>query len=189
MNKDDLFERFDAVGKQLLLSGLNSSHSGNLSVRIGDNIYITRSGAMLGSLKKRDIVEVDLNKKTHRTASMEYPLHREVYLMTSFKAVVHCHCPFAISLSLKRSEIVPVDLEGSVIVGKAPVIEHSGKMTDDIVAAAIGSGAKAVVVRGHGCFTAGNSLEEALHYASALELSAKILIFSSIIGHGSREVE
>jgi L-fuculose-phosphate aldolase len=55
-----MLKDFAYIGRDLFLSGLNSSHSGNLSVRFGDRIVITRRGAMLGQLTERDLIETGL---------------------------------------------------------------------------------------------------------------------------------
>ena len=58
-------------GKILYEQGLNHSHSGNISIRDGNEILIKRHGAMLGYLTKKDIVRINLNndKKVMSTFS------------------------------------------------------------------------------------------------------------------------
>ena len=57
-----MLKDFQRFGRDLFLAGLNSSHSGNLSVRRGDKIIITRRGSMLGNLAEQDIIETGLQK-------------------------------------------------------------------------------------------------------------------------------
>lgn len=57
-----MLELFSLFGRELFLQGVNSSHSGNMSVRVGDRIFITRRGSMLSNLTERDIIETGLQK-------------------------------------------------------------------------------------------------------------------------------
>ncbi len=172
---------FRKTGRSLLVQGLNTSHSGNLSMREGEKILITRTGAMLGDLRSVDIVEIPIDSEGDPRASLEYPVHRRIYLRTAAKAVVHCHPPCAVSLSLSRDEIVPVDLEGRHHLDRVPVLGDTVPSADEI-ASVFDNGGKVLVVRGHGAFSAGDTMEDALHYVSALEMSAKVIILSSITG-------
>ena len=178
MDKKELLKSFRNIGHHLLLMGMNSSHSGNISVCDGETVYIKRTGAMLGMLSEEDIVEVPIGEAQSSDASLEYPLHREIYLQTKRRAVIHCHPPHAISLSLSCDEIVPVDLEGRHHLKSVPVVLQ-GDDTVKNVAACLKEGSMVAAVRGHGIFSVGDTLEEALHYASTLEMSSKIIVLAS----------
>jgi len=119
-----MLELFSRFGRELFLQGVNSSHSGDMSVRAGDRIFITRRGSMLSNLTERDIIETGLHSdNSHITlASTEIKIHRDVYLNTSALAVVHAHPPFAVSLSMVEDEIVPLDTEGVYYFKTIPVI-------------------------------------------------------------------
>jgi len=45
-----ILSQFQTVGRDLFSQGLVSSHGGNLSIRLGDRLIITRRGSMLGNL-------------------------------------------------------------------------------------------------------------------------------------------
>ena len=55
-----ILKNFVLVGKDLSNRRLNSSHAGNISIRLDANLIITRSGSMLGWLEPEDIVFTDL---------------------------------------------------------------------------------------------------------------------------------
>ena len=73
--------------------GMNSSHSGNISLRVGDRFFITRTGAMLGYLREEDILETGLGEETTEDtqASKEVSVHRAILRKTPWVAVVHTH--------------------------------------------------------------------------------------------------
>ncbi len=173
-----LLDAFRDVGRQMMRLGLNSSHSGNMSTREGDVIQITRSGAMLGSMKAGDLFTVPFSEEMPDGVSMEYPVHRAIYETSEASAVLHCHPPHAIALSLQSEVIEPVDLEGRHILGTVEVVPQGENMAE-VMAEKMGEGAKVIIVKGHGAFAAGPSLPEALHYASALEMSSKIICLAS----------
>ncbi len=185
------FEDFRDLGRDLFLRGLISSHAGNMSVRQGNAIYITRRASMLGRLKRRDIVEVDLEANDGRIlmASSEVVVHRAIYRNTSALAVVHAHPPYATLLSLLAEELIPVDSEGSYLFKKVPVISVEKTIGSEEGAAIISScmrDYKVVLMRGHGSFARGDMLEEAYMLTSSLE-SSSFLLYMYNLREGGKE--
>lgn len=182
----EVLEEFIKVGSWLDRRGLNTSHSGNLSRRVVEEVYITRSGAMLGHLQPDDILKV-LPPQPHpggARPSLEAPVHLAVYRRTGHNAVIHAHPPFAVALSLKGLKtIVPPDVEGKVVLGEVPVLhlkEPAGSTEATEAVSRALENARAVVVASHGAFAAGSSLLEALHFISALEFSSKVLFLKAL---------
>jgi len=168
------------VGRDLFTRGLISSHSGNLSIRLGDRLIITRRGCKLGCLQESDLIETGINKNDRATplASIELPVHRAIYQETPALAIVHAHPPHAIALSLTETEIVPSDTEGLSIAGRVPVlgwdIEVKAGGLADIISQALKS-CRIVMVRGHGSFAIGQLLEEAHNCTTMLEASCRVI--------------
>jgi L-fuculose-phosphate aldolase len=181
-----MIEDFQHVGGDLFLSGLVSSHGGNMSVRLGDRILITRRGSMIGHLGKRDMIETGLyeNDSGIALASTELVVHRAIYRSTSALAVVHAHPRVAIALSLLDDAIIPLDTEGSYLLHKVPVVaaEFSSGSTElaDIIADAL-KNYKIAMLRGHGCFSTGQMLEEAYQWVSVLEETSQIIYYSRLL--------
>lgn len=182
-----IISQFQAVGQSLFARGLISSHSGNLSIRIGDRLFITHRNSMLGCLKEQDLVETGISKNDRATplASTELAVHRCVYKQTSATALVHAHPPYAVALSFSEREIVPCDVEGQMLLGRIPVlgwerVVRPGELAEEI--SGVLKDHKVVVVRGHGSFTVGQLLEEAYHYTTALEESCRLLYLLRTLG-------
>ena len=182
-----LYEEFRDIGRDIYLGGLTSSHGGNISVRVGNRIIIKRRGAQLGRLKPEDFIETGLYTKDSgiTRASTELIVHRAIYLKTSALAVIHCHPRTAIALSLSREEIIPIDNEGSYLLHKVPVVtaeyaSGSQEMADTV--AEVLRGYKVIMLRGHGCFAVGQTLEEAYHWVSALEEVSDIILEAHLLG-------
>ena len=175
-----LFSQFQAVGQELFRRGLVSSHSGNLSIRLGDRLHITKRGCMLGSLREQDVIETGLsrNDRTTPRASSELKVHRTIYNLTPALAVVHAHSPHAVALSLTEKEVVPSDTEGTSLLPRVPVLGWRrkvlpGEMAEEIAQALLAN--RIVLVHGHSTFAVGQLLEEAYQVTSALEESCQIL--------------
>jgi len=173
-----LFKQFSEFGRDLFLRGLISSHAGNMSARSGDRVYITGRGAMLGRLGRTDIIKLDIGKDDQdivRRASSEAPVHRAIYRETDARAIVHAHPPYATLLSMTEDNLVPVDWEGSYFFKKIPVLNPKKKGAAKGLSALISRSMKdhkAILVRGHGSFARGDTLEEAYMLTSSLEASA-----------------
>ena len=127
---------FQRVGKELCMRNLNTSHSGNISMRTGGRVIIKKRAAMLYWLEAEDLISVSLDEDDSACllASTELDVHREIYRHTDAMAVIHAHCPYTTVLSMIEDEITAIDAEGIFTIKKIPVIEV------DIPAGGISSG-------------------------------------------------
>ncbi len=186
MIDERIYEMFRDIGRDLFVSGLVSSHGGNISVRYGDRVIIKRRGAMLGQLKPHDLIETGLDKNDSGVAlaSTELLVHRTIYKMTPALAIVHCHPRTALAFSLSRDELVPIDNEASYLLKKVPVVtEEFPSGTPEMankVATALQS-YKIIMLRGHGSFATGQTIDEAFHWSSTLEESCEIALMAKMI--------
>ncbi|MCX7770884.1 MAG: aldolase [Proteobacteria bacterium] len=182
-----MWEEFAKIGKLAWEQGLFSSHGGNMSVRVGEKIYITRRGSMLGCISEEDVIEtvIDGVDSNISLASTEIVVHREIYKRTSALAIFHAHPPLATALSMICDEIILEDSEGSYILKKVPVVSASKTVGSKEVANIIPEYLKefkVVMLKGHGSFSTGMMLEEAFSYTSTLEHSCKIMFYKLSIG-------
>ena len=175
-----MYEQFANIGRDLFVSGAVSSHGGNMSVRVGDRLLITRRGSMLGRLTEHDIIETSLEHDDSEIAlaSTEIVVHRAIYTKTNALAIVHGHPIHTIMRSLLEDEIVPIDSEASYLLHKVPVYSLPLTVGSSEVAEVVSDGLKeykCVVLRGHGPFAIGTVLEEAFQWVSTLEQACKLL--------------
>lgn len=184
-----MFEQFRDIGRDIFVAGLITSHGGNMSVRLGDRIVITRRGSMLGRLGPEDLIETGLERDDAMVtlASTELLVHRAIYRATSALAIVHTHPIHATALSLVEDAIVPVDSEGSYLLHRVPVVAAAQTVGSQEVAEILPPvlrDHKIAVLRGHGAFAIGEVLEEAYMVSSTLEASARILALVRGFGGG-----
>ncbi len=181
-----ILSQFQTVGRDLFTQGLISSHSGNLRIRLGDRLIITRRGSMLGCLQEADLIETGISKNDRSTplASNELAVHRTIYQKTAARAIVHAHPPYAIALSLVETEIVPSCPEGLSLAGRVPVLGWHMEVKPGGLADLISKTLeehRIVVVHGHGSFAAGQLLEDAYNCTTALEESCHVLCLLNTI--------
>ncbi len=166
---------FERIGKRLFAEHLVGGNFGNISIRRGkEGFFIKRSGAFLDVATEP--VFVTLKGDAPPEASSEYRVHLEVYKQTSHEAVVHAHPPYTIAASLVMDEIVPEDSEGRMFCPKIPVVQGapgSQEIAENVTR--ILASSKLVIVRGHGTFAAGKTLDEAYVYTSLAEHSCRVL--------------
>lgn len=182
MNNDDRRAQLIAVGRELFSRGLQTTRSGNLSFRDGDRFIITQTGANLGQLSGANLVTVGLADylPIPPGASCETLLHRAIYNATDALAIVHAHPIHGIALAQVSAgdRIVPIHNEGLAGLKCIPIVDTSvpGKDTGEepgAIAAALKQSC-AAVVRGHGAFTVGNSLDQACYKMMLLEDTCRI---------------
>ncbi|NDJ53802.1 MAG: fuculose phosphate aldolase [Chloroflexi bacterium] len=185
---DDLLTPFQHIGRDMFVTGLTTSHGGNMSVRQGERILIKRSGAQLGRLTGDVLVWVCVTEGADDDprASSDLIVHRAVYKATSAQAVIHAHLRTATALSLSREVISPIDVTGPLMVGDVPVIDTVYPATPavaDVIGQAL-QGQPIVMLRGHGCVSTGESLEDAYKRLAVLEEVSDIILRAHLISLG-----
>ncbi len=170
---------------------LNDSHSGNASVRDGDTVWVTPTGACADTLGPDMLVRCTLSGGPGPGASLDAPLHLAVYRANpAAQAVLHSHGPHAIALTLDGEDLVPVDFEGAYYFARVPVIEAvpSGDSAADYVAQSPALVARALsenpacIYRGHGVYAWGTTLDQAYKWSSSVEAAARIAWLARVAG-------
>lgn len=190
----DLFKRFSEkveeiinAGKFLHERGWVPATSGNISAKVSEElIAITSSGKHKGELKPEDILLIDKegNPINGGKPSAETLLHTTIYkLFPEVGAVVHTHSPNATVISLLLQK--KVELEDYELLKAFPdIYTHETKITipifpndQDIPRLAKkveeyfqnSKEAYGFLIQGHGLYTWGKTMKEALIHTEALE--------------------
>ncbi|ALG67729.1 class II aldolase/adducin family protein [Beggiatoa leptomitoformis] len=157
--------------------GINDSHSGNASVRDGETVWVTPTGACADTLQTSDLIKCNINEAPPTGASLDAPLHLEVYRRnSSTTAVLHSHGAHTVGITLSGDDFIPVDFEGFFYFPKVPVItipferyvSDSPRMVAEIL-----TECPIMVVKGHGVYAHAKTLNLAYKWTCSLELSAK----------------
>jgi L-fuculose-phosphate aldolase len=171
--------------------GLNSSISGNQSIRIDkEYIWITPSGIPRYNLTQHDMVKVNLldgSFSGQLRPSVEWKLHTTIYKrMININSVLHTHSPYSLSIAIS-SEFQPVLEEAELVLGGPPSIipnkpSGSEELVNEVLNVIINNDTKIVVILNHGIFSIGETLEDARINIESLEEWSKILAISKLFG-------
>jgi L-fuculose-phosphate aldolase len=157
--------------------GLNDSHSGNASVRTGDHIWVTPTGACADTLTAADLLACPLAGPPSAGASLDTPLHLAVYRANpKAAAVLHSHGPYSVALTMTGEDFVPPDFEGQYYFPRVPVLSVPYQRYVAEAPARVATVLaeyRLAIVRGHGVYAAGETLNLAYKWTCSLELSAK----------------
>ncbi|HAG09888.1 MAG TPA: fuculose phosphate aldolase [Desulfotomaculum sp.] len=178
-----MWQEIEKYGKKLVAYGLNHSHFGNISIRRGDTLLITRSGCLLDEINEQMLVEVNIQKGNAANASSETIVHRQIYIKTPAQAVVHVHSPFAtIESMLTNSRVIfSDDTESKSFMREIPIIAGeagSQELAEEVANALVDH--KAAITKGHGIFAAGASLEQAYIYTCSVEHICQLKYFCDL---------
>jgi len=185
----DIIEEIIFTGKVLYKEGLVNSHAGNISVRDGDYLYITKTGKMLGYLQKEDIkLPIYYETEDDKIASSELIVHREIYKNTNAKAIIHAHPIYATALTFfLDSKFIPIDNEGKLFVGEVPILSvenasGSRELAEKLAKAFKETNKDIILIKKHGSFVISDTLNYALKLTSDLEFCGKIYYLVKIKG-------
>jgi ribulose-5-phosphate 4-epimerase/fuculose-1-phosphate aldolase len=199
----DIYQKFYTIGAAISRINANNTHSGNLSMRDpedADRFYVSASGCQCGALVPRDIVPVRFSDVSWGDArgSTESTIHRKVLMIPGVNAVVHAHYIYASVISFDsqatqlflhylgadqkgREEFLfhPVDLFGAYILGGIKVGSYvqpvgSPEMEERLPLYLADN--RLTIVRGHGPFARGHSLEDCFYRLNVLEQSALLTL-------------
>jgi L-fuculose-phosphate aldolase len=176
------------IGRRLYARGLISGHEGNLSVRLGEGLLVTPTGVCKGFLRPEDIVRTDFagHAMAAGRASMEMPLHAEVYRRRrDVGAVVHAHPPTATGFAVAGIPLDrPLTAEAVMVLGGVPIVPYAAPSSNDL-AAAVGraaESAEALLLANHGAITLGETLDRAWERMESLEALARIDLVTRLLG-------
>ncbi|AAL80232.1 fuculose phosphate aldolase [Pyrococcus furiosus DSM 3638] len=159
--------------------GLTGSFGGNMSIRVGNYVFIKGTGSVMEELTESQIAVVKLDGKVVSSVrpSSEYRLHLGVYRnRPEVRAVVHLHPPYSIVLSIFEREAPMITPEAELYLKKVPVLPFrpagSVELAQQVSEAM--KGYDAVVLERHGVVTVGRSLREAFYKAELVEEVARL---------------
>ena len=190
-NCDDVRYMMAEAGRAVVSQQLVDSYFGNISYVFGSSIYISQTGSSLDELDGCiDIVPLDGSSSAGITASSELTAHRNIFLHTGSRAILHGHPRFSVIMSMycKKSgcdrslchKACPEKrdmLETPIVPGEIGT-GPSGLMNTVPPAMQTGRGA---IVYGHGVFTAGDeTFRGPFDMLQEIEAKCKTVYFKTV---------
>jgi ribulose-5-phosphate 4-epimerase/fuculose-1-phosphate aldolase len=197
---DDLIQSFRSVGRVLLLNDMEDSHCGNIAMRWTDPrgkefLVITSTGSQKGDLDARQICFLSTSETDHGyyKASSETDIHARILELPDAQASIHAHTKDLTIITYDDEEkpntpapFVPIDplgfyhLGGLIPVDWVAVPSGSPEMVQVIPERLRDH--SATLIQGHGTFTKGKNLKEALYRVCLADYSGYVARLAERMG-------
>lgn len=171
---DDARAAVAEASRRLAAEGLLVGTAGNVSVRAGEHVAVTATGAELAAVTPAEVTVVDLTGSVvagELEPTSEIDLHLGVYAHHDALAVVHTHAPEATALSCVLEELPCLHYQQLVLGGSVPVMPYATFGTPELAASVVDAltGRQAALMANHGSVATGASLDKAVENALLLE--------------------
>lgn len=178
------------VGHRLWTLGMVAANDGNITVKLGDDEFLsTPTGTSKSFLKPDMILRVNGKGEVLEgklKPSSEIKMHFKCYeVRDDVRSVVHAHPAVATSFAVAH---VPLDKylmpEAILTLGDVPIAEYGTPSTMEIPDSIVPFLPEhdAILLANHGAITVGTDLINAYYRMETLEYNAKITLYSRLIG-------
>lgn len=171
---DDARQQVVTACHRLAAEGLLIGTAGNVSVREGDRVAVTATGAVLSEITLDEVVEVDLDGNQLGGAVLptsEVELHLGIYRAYDVAAVVHTHAPVSTAASTVLDQVPVIHYQQLLLGGTIRVAPYATFGTPELAANVLAAleGRTAALMGNHGSVAVGTSLDKAVQNALLLE--------------------
>jgi len=181
---DSVLAQLCETAASLFARGYAHGSTGNISVRLGDEVWITPTGQRLAGLAPAHLARLDLRGQqlNGNRASKEHPFHTALYRQRDeARAIVHLHSTYAVALSCLESftserDLAPLTPYYFMRVAPLAVLPYFKPGSPDLARAieSVAAAHHSMLLRNHGLICAGASLSEASDRAEELEQTARL---------------
>lgn len=184
---DDARGDVAAACRRLAAAGLVIGTAGNVSVRVGERVVVTASGARFEALGPADTSVVDLSGRLiegDAKPTSELELHLGIYRGSDSGAVVHTHSPAATAVGLVTDTLPCIHYQMLLLGGEIRVAPYATFGTPELAAGVIGAlqGRAAALLANHGAVTHAADLPTAVEHALLLEWLCDVYTRAAAIG-------
>ncbi len=173
--------------RRLAAQGLVTGTAGNVSLRAGDLVAVTPTGAVLAAVEARQVAVVDLEgaqRDGELAPTSELRLHLGVYRRRDACAVVHTHARFATAVACVVEELPIVHYDLLALGGPVRVAPYETYGTAELAEAVLAAleGRMAALLSNHGTIALGADLAGALRHTEVLEWGSEIYWRAAALG-------
>jgi ribulose-5-phosphate 4-epimerase/fuculose-1-phosphate aldolase len=193
MKKSDTIQDLVDYTRLLYDRHLVHAEGGNTSIRIGDEVWITRTGAVLGTVTENDLSKLTLTGEViqGQKPSKEWPMHLAFYnARPDARAVIHIHPTHAIAYSTLLTEpcLDAVPAYSSALyrrAGQVPLIAYYpvGSIELHHAIARLAPHFYSILMRQHGVTVASKDLSNTMGIVEEIEQCCHIALLSDQKGH------
>lgn len=177
------------LGRALYDRGITPGRTGNLSVRVGDQVLLTPTGVSLGRLDVAGLSLVSLDGTHLRggAPTKEATLHLALYeRFPEVGAVAHGHTTHAVAWSCRTdldvaNALPPLTAYFAMRVGRLPLIGYFPPGDPALAHELRAVNARCALLANHGSIASGSTLEAAVDALEEIEETSRIaLLLGSI---------
>jgi ribulose-5-phosphate 4-epimerase/fuculose-1-phosphate aldolase len=189
MAKVDTVQDLVRYSRLLYERNLVHAEGGNTSIRIGDKIWITQTGAVLGRLSEEDLTVLKLNGEIIQGGkpSKEWPMHLAMYkAQPDVGAVIHIHPTYSIAYStlLAEPSLDALPAYTSALyrrVGRVPMTDYYPVGSSELHHAISNLAAffSAILLRQHGVTVASANLSKGMGIIEEIEQCCHIALLTN----------
>jgi L-fuculose-phosphate aldolase len=188
----DIREELCVYSTRLKQRGLTSSTGGNVSCRVGEDLWISPTGCVMDELEVEDWVRVHLRTgepyPRQSRPSSELVMHREIYLARpDVFSIFHSHPVHVFALSLLGIEIRPIGSEAPIFLGeRIPLVPYEIP-TSPLLGEAVARYAKdynVMTLENHGLVALGKTIRDAYNRTELAEELARVMVLAYSLDKG-----
>jgi L-ribulose-5-phosphate 4-epimerase len=186
--------RFRWAARRAFHLGLQAGSGGNISLRLGPNLYLTKpTGMALGDCQGSHLILVNGQGRALEGAAKptkEVMTHLAVYTVRpDVNGIVHYHTPYCTAYAVKNRPLPLPTLHARRILKNIPLIpvcpEGSPELARSVAEAAKNQDVCGILLADHGLMALGPTLTQAQYTAELMEESARIAWLAGLIQHPS----
>ncbi|SEF14618.1 class II aldolase/adducin family protein [Jiangella alba] len=174
-------EALVAACRRLAALGLSPGGSGNVSVRVGEQVFLTPTGGALSRVTDADLAVLSLTGEPLSGArpSKEFPLHLAAYhVRPEARAIVHLHSVHAVAVACLDEPMPTVTPYQVTRLGPLPLVPYappgSSALAEGVAVALAGH--HAALLANHGSVVAAADVDLAADLAEELESAAQLAL-------------
>jgi L-fuculose-phosphate aldolase len=180
-------EAVAAAARRLAAEGLVLGTSGNVSVRAGERVAVSPTGAKLRELEAGQVTVVDLEGELVEGSlepTSELGLHLGIHAQRGDGAIVHTHSPMATALSCVIDDLPVVHYEMLRFGGAVRVAPYATFGSPELAAAVHRAleGRTAALMANHGAVAVAQDADSAVELALLLEWACEVYWRAAQIG-------
>jgi L-fuculose-phosphate aldolase len=180
-------ERVAEAARRLASDGRVTGTAGNVSLRSGDLVAVTPTGARLDAIAPDEVAVVDLDGEQvdgDLVPTSELGLHLGVYRRYAAGAVVHTHAPFATAVACVLKELPVVHYQMLALGGAVRVAPYATLGTPALAEATLEAleSRSVALMANHGAIAYGPDLDAAMQHSELLEWACQLYWRAASIG-------
>jgi L-fuculose-phosphate aldolase len=181
-------EQVAAACRRLAAEGLVVGTAGNVSVRSGDRVAISATGAVLADATPDEVTLVDMDGRVvggELEPTSELDLHLGVYRRYETGAVVHTHAPVATAVAcVLDGELPCIHYQMLLLGGPVRIAPYATFGTPELARSVIEAldGRTAALMANHGAITHAPDLDGAVERSLLLEWACGVYSRAAALG-------